>query len=168
MSTFSVLRFSTADGALHMEDALLDLQKRQIIVVQDAALVTWPHGRRSPKTTQLHSLAGPSALAESFWGMLFGLIFFVPFFGSALGPAIRALGGKFSDYGIDGTFIKQARAAVAEGTSALFLLTSDAIQDKAVAALKGQSFELIATNLPKEKEIELRATFGASFSLERF
>ena len=164
MSTFSVLKFSTADGALQIEDTFKDLQRRQIIAVQDAALVVWPQGGRTPKTMRLNSLAGPGALADVFWGMLFGLIFSVPFFGLALGPAIRSIGGKFSNYGIDEMFIKQARVVVTEGTSALFLLTSDALQDKAVAALKGQSFQLIATNVPKEKEIELRAAFGTMWS----
>ena len=48
-----------------------------------------------------------------------------------------------------------------EGTSALFLLTSGAVEDKVVAALKGQQFEIISTNLPKEKEDALREAFGA-------
>ena len=97
----------------------------------------------------------------AFWGMLFGLIFFVPFFGLAVGAAMGALSGKFADYGIDDNFIKQTREKVTEGTSALFLLTSGAVQDKVVEAMKDQTFEIIMTNLPKAKEDELRAAFGA-------
>ena len=97
----------------------------------------------------------------AFWGMLFGLIFFIPFFGLAMGAAMGALMGKFNDYGIDDNFIKQTREKVTEGTSALFLLTSGAVVDKVVEALKGQTFEILSTNLPKEKEDELRAAFGA-------
>jgi uncharacterized membrane protein len=161
MSTLSVLKFPTADGAQKMESTLLDMQKQHLIEVQDAAIVTWPQGKKSPKTQQLHSLSGQGALIGAFWGMLFGLIFFIPFFGLAVGAAMGALMGKFNDYGIDDNFIKQTREKVTEGTSALFLLTSGAVQDKVVAALKGQTFEIISTNLPKEKEDELRAAFGA-------
>jgi uncharacterized membrane protein len=50
---------------------------------------------------------------------------------------------------------------VTEGTSALFLLTSGAVEDKVIAALKGQTFEILSTNLPQEKEAELRVAFGA-------
>jgi len=32
---------------------------------------------------------------------------------------------------------------------------------RGVEALKGQTFKIISTNLPKEKEDELRAAFGA-------
>ena len=61
-----------------------------------------------------------------------------------------ALMAKFNDYGIDDNFIKQTREKVTEGTSALFLLTTGAVVDKLVEALKGQMFEIISTNLPKE------------------
>jgi uncharacterized membrane protein len=161
MATLSVLQFPTADGAQQMESTLLSLQKQHLIEVQDAAIVTWPQGKKQPKTQQLHSLTGQGALTGAFWGMLFGLIFFVPFFGLAVGAAMGALAGKFNDYGIDDNFIKQTRAKVTEGTSALFLLTSGAVQDKVVAALKGQTFEILSMNLPKEKEDELRAAFSA-------
>ena len=161
MATLSVLKFPTADGAQQMEGALLELQKQHLIEVQDAAIVTWPQGKKGPKTEQLHSLAGQGALMGAFWGMLFGLIFFIPFFGLAVGAAMGALSGKFADYGIDDNFIKQTRAKVTEGTSALFLLTSGAVEDKVVAALKGQTYEILSTNLPKVKEAELRAALGA-------
>jgi len=161
MATLSVLKFPSADGAQKMETTLLNLQKQGLIEVQDAAIVTWPQGRKKPRTEQLHSLAGEGALTGAFWGMLFGLIFFVPFFGLAVGAAMGALSGKFADYGIDDTFIAQSREQVTEGTSALFLLTSGAVQDKVVEAMKGQTFEILSTNLPKEKEDELRAAFGA-------
>jgi uncharacterized membrane protein len=160
MSTLSVLKFSTADGAQNMEKTMLELQKEHVIEIQDAAIVSWPQGKKKPKTKQLHSLAGQGALMGSFWGLLFGLIFFIPFFGLVIGAAMGALSGKFSDYGIDDSFIKQTQAKVTEGTSALFLLTNSAVEDKLVAALKGQKFEIISTNLSKEKEDELRKEFG--------
>ncbi len=161
MATLSVLKFPTADAAQKMESTLLDLQKQHLIEIQDAAIVTWPPGAKKPKTEQLHSLTGQGALIGAFWGMLFGLLFFIPFFGLAVGAALGALTGKFNDYGIDDNFIKQTREKVTEGTSALFLLTSGAVQDKVVEAMKGQTFEILSTNLPKEKEDELRAAFSA-------
>ncbi|WP_374711257.1 DUF1269 domain-containing protein [Caldilinea sp.] len=39
--------------------------------------------------------------------MLFGLIFFIPFFGLAIGALTGALMGKFTDYGISDQFIKE-------------------------------------------------------------
>ena len=94
--------------------------------------------------------------------MLFGLIFFVPYFGMALGAAMGALGGHFADYGIDDDFIKRTRAEVTEGTSALFLMTTGAVMDKVVDEFKGVNFEIIATNLSKEQEEKLQAVFSGA------
>ena len=71
-----------------------------------------------------------------------------------------ALMAKFNDYGIDDNFIKQTREKVTEGTSALFLMTSDAVQDKVLDELKGFDFELISSNLTKEQEEQLMSAFG--------
>ena len=160
MATLTVLKFATPEGAGQMLDKIQSLQKMELIKLQDAAIVTWPVGRKSPKTKQLNNLAGAGAMQGAFWGMLFGLIFFIPFFGLAIGAAMGALSGKMADYGIDDNFIKQTREKVSEGTSALFLMTSDAVQDKVLAELKGYQFELIASNLTKEQEEQLMAAFG--------
>ncbi|AKB50908.1 putative membrane protein [Methanosarcina barkeri str. Wiesmoor] len=47
-----------------------------------------------------------------------------------------------------------------EGTSALFLMTSDAVQDKVSEAASEMKFELIASNLSKEEENKLREAFA--------
>ena len=160
MATLTVLKFSTPTGAEQMLGKIQSLQKMELIKLQDAAIVTWPVGKDKPKTKQLVSLAGVGALQGAFWGMLFGLIFFIPFFGLAVGAAMGALGGKMADYGISDEFIKKTREKVTEGTSALFLMTSDAVQDKVAEELKGSDFELIASNLTKEQEEQLMAAFA--------
>jgi len=160
MATLTALKFATPDGAEQMLDKIKSLQKMELIKLQDAAIVTWPVGKKSPKTKQLVNMAGMGAMQGAFWGMLFGLIFFVPFFGLAVGAAMGALGGKMADYGIDDNFIKQSRDKITEGTSALFLLTSDAVQDKVLDELKGFKFELISSNLTKEQEEQLKAAFA--------
>ena len=60
--------------------------------------------------------------------------------------------GSMIHIGIDEDFIKSIRSKVTEGTSALFLMTSDAVEDKVVKAMKQTKFELIASNLSKEEE----------------
>jgi uncharacterized membrane protein len=49
---------------------------------------------------------------------------------------------------------------VKEGTSALFLMTSDAVMDQVVQEMRGLKFEIIATNLSAEQERKLRDAFG--------
>ena len=163
MATLTVLKFPTADGADKMLGTIQSLQKQQLITIQDAAIVTWAAGKKKPKTRQLNNLAGVGAVQGAFWGMLFGLLFFIPFLGLAIGAGMGALTGMFADVGIDDNFIKQVRSQVTEGTSALFLMTSGAVQDKVAEAVKakGLAFEIIATNLPKDQEDKLREVFAA-------
>ena len=105
--------------------ALQGLQERQMITLEDAAVVSWPEGNKKPKTRQLHGTAGVGRWG-AFWGFLFGLIFFVPFLGAAIGAGTGALSGSLADVGIDDDFIRQVREKVTPGTSALFALTSGA------------------------------------------
>jgi uncharacterized membrane protein len=162
MATISGFKFDTSDGAERMVTLVDSLSKQQLITLQDAATVSWPVGKSKPKTKHLGDATGAGALGGAFWGLLFGLIFFVPFFGMAVGAALGALVGHYSNYGIDKEFIETAREKVTEGTSAVFLMTSDATTDKVTDAVKdsGLEFELFYTNLSKEQEEQLRQDFG--------
>jgi uncharacterized membrane protein len=160
MATLTVFKFNTPEGAGQMLEKVKELQKLELIKLRDAAIVTWPQGKSKPKTKQLVDMVGMGALQGAFWGMLFGLIFVVPFFGLAVGAAFGALGGKMADYGISDEFIKQTREKVTEGTSALFLMTSDAVLEKITPELKDYDFELIASNLTTEQEEQLMAAFA--------
>lgn len=159
MATVTVLKCPTADGAEALLSHIKTLQTQHLITLVDAAVVSWPAGEKAPKTRQLVNLVATGASSGMFWGMLFGVVFLTPLFGLAVGAAAGALGGAFRDYGIDDTFIKRLRAEVTEGSSALFLMTSDAVIDRVGAALKGQQFEILATNLSEEQERNLRAAF---------
>jgi uncharacterized membrane protein len=163
MATITGFKFDTPDGAEKMVDLVQDLSKQMLITLGDAATVTWPEGKKRPRTKHLADMTGAGAVGGAFWGMLFGLIFFIPFFGMAVGAAMGALTGHFAKYGIDKDFIKQAQDKVTEGTSVVFLLTSDAVSDKAIDAVKnsGLKFETFYTNLSKEQEAQLREDFGA-------
>jgi uncharacterized membrane protein len=160
MATVTALKFDSPDGANSALAAVQNLQKQHLIKLHDAAIVSWPKGKKSPKTRQLVDLASAGALSGMFWGTLFGLIFFNPLFGMVTGTVFGAIGGAMRDYGIDDDFIKQTRAQVTEGTSALFLMTSEAVTDRVVEQMKNLKFEIIATNLSKDQEKKLLEAFG--------
>lgn len=163
MATLTVLEFKTADGAEQLANALREFQQQRLITVQDAAVVTWPEGARKPQTRQLTNVAAAGALTGGFWGFLFGLIFFVPLLGLAIGAGIGALSGALTDVGIDDEFIKRIRNDVTEGTSALFLLSTDAVPDRLAQEMRSRNleFNLIASNLTQEQEDKLREVFSA-------
>ena len=78
----------------------------------------------------------------------------------AIGAGMGALGGSLTDVGIDDDFIKQVREKVTPGTSALFVLTSGAREDRVIEELKQYDFEIISTNFSAEEEQKLREAFG--------
>ena len=161
MATLTVWKFPDANGADRAEATLEQLQKEELIKVHDAAIVSWPDGAKKPKTRQLNNLTGTGALSGSFWGLLFGLIFFVPLLGMALGAGMGALAGSMSDVGIDDDFINGVRDRVSPGTSALFVMSSDAVLDKIHDAfVTGEHAELVQTNLNNEQEAKLRDVFA--------
>ena len=61
MATLSVLKFNDPNGADRVLLALQGLQERQMINLEDAAVVSWPQGNKKPKTRQLHSTGGAQA-----------------------------------------------------------------------------------------------------------
>jgi uncharacterized membrane protein len=162
VATLTVWKFDTPDGAEQAEAVLEGLVKEELITVEDAAVVTWPEGKKRPVTRQYRSLTGAGALGGAFWGLLFGLLFFVPLLGMAVGAAAGALGGSLTDVGIDDDFISSVRSRVQPGTSALFVMTSGAVIDKVKDAFAGMNPELIHSNLSSEQEEKLREVFSAA------
>ena len=161
MATLSVLKFNDPGGADRVLIALQGMQEREMITLEDAAVVSWPQGKKKPTTRQLHSTAGGGATYGALWGFLFGLIFFMPFLGAAIGAGTGALSGSLADVGIDDDFIGQVREKVTPGTSALFALTSGATApERVIDELRQYDFEIISTNLPEEQENQLREAFA--------
>lgn len=163
MAALTVWKFGTWNGANQAIGTLEGLAKQGLIKVHDAASVSWQPEARRPKTRQVRNLTGVGAIGGMFWGMLFGLIFLMPFAGAAIGAASGAIAGSLADVGISDDFIKSVRDQVTPGTSALFLLSSDAVQDKIRATFTAtglQMPQLIQSNLTAEQEAALREMFS--------
>jgi uncharacterized membrane protein len=160
VATLSVWKFEKPQGAAQALRTVKDLNNEGLIALQDAAYVEWPEGQKKPKTHQLQDFVGKYSLGGAFWGFLFGLLFFIPFLGLAVGAAAGAGAGALRDVGIDDDFIKKVKLSVTPGTSALFLLTSSAVQDRVRQRFIGTEMELIYTNLSDDEEAKLREAFG--------
>jgi len=110
MATVTVLKFSNPQGAAEALHTVQDLDKQQLIELIDAALISWPAGKKSPTTKLL------------------------------LTPLLAM--------------------AIEEGTSAVFLITTDAVLDRVADAMKAMKFEIFATSLSKAQEQTLREAFA--------
>ena len=160
MATLTAWVFPESGAAERAAQTLSSLQSQGLIQVQDAAVVTWEAGKKKPKTRQLNNLTGAGTMGGAFWGFLFGLIFLVPLLGAAIGAAMGAVSGSLADVGISDRFINDVKQRVTPGTSALFLLSSDAVIDRVRDAFQGSQAELVASNLSNEDEARLREVFA--------
>lgn|SRR5690554_5971641 len=161
-AALTVLKFDRANDAEEALASLQELRKQHVINIGDAAVVTWPEGRKAPRTIQAVNTAGVGALGGTFWGMLVGMLFMMPLLGAVIGAAAGAISGALTDIGIDDGFIKDVREKVQPGTSALFLLAGTEAPDKVAEHLSRFNPQLLTTNLSHEQEQRLRELFEGS------
>ena len=74
-----------ARGRAGRAHALEQLTKQELIKVHVAAIASFPECARNPRRGSCGNMTSAGALDGSFWGLLFGLIFFVPLLGMAVG-----------------------------------------------------------------------------------
>jgi uncharacterized membrane protein len=66
MATLTVLKFETAIGAENTLEVIKDLSKKQLIKLNDAAIVTWPVGKKKPKKKHFTNLTVAGARSVFF------------------------------------------------------------------------------------------------------
>lgn len=159
MASLTLWMFDDADHAQMALQRLRTASKQGLVELRDAAVVSWPEGKKRPQTKQLRGTVSSGAVGGAFWGMLIGMIFFAPFLGAAVGAASGAVAGKLTDLGIDDDFIATAKERLVPGTSELFLLTDSVVIDKVQGVFEGMDVDLLQTNLSLEQEAALREIF---------
>ena len=161
MTTFTVWKFETPDGATHAAQVLKDAEADGLVKIDDHAVMTWPVGANKPETHHKHDDSKRGAAWGALWGVLGGALFAIPVAGAVAGVAIGALAKSTEGTGITKDDLARIREEVVEGTSALFLVTEDADLDKL-----GERFRfnttLITTNLTDAERDTLLETFGGS------
>ena len=159
MSDLVVVAFDDENTAFKVRDKLVHLEKEHLIDLEDLVVVVRQQDGKV-NIQQSHDLVAGGALSGSFWGLLIGLIFFMPLFGLAIGAISGALAGKLSDYGVDDKFIKQVGEQVKPGGSAVFLLIKKITPDKVLAQMGEFKGHVIKTSLTQENEDKVREAFG--------
>jgi uncharacterized membrane protein len=160
MSDLIVFAFPNEKGASEMDEVINRLKKEQLITLDDAAVVVRKHDGKV-KVKQAVDLVGAGTVGGAFWGMLIGLLFWMPGLGLAIGAITGVISGKLSDYGINDDFINEVSQTIEPGGSALFLLISKWTEDKVLAELGKFNPKVVRTSFSKEEETKLKAAFGS-------
>ena len=157
MSSMVVVGFPTTEEAERVRGDLVDIQREQLISLEDAVVV------ERDASGQVHlrqalTLTAAGALGGGFWGSLVGLLFLNPLLGAAVGAGIGAASGSLSDLGINDGFMREVGETLPEGTAALFVLLRDATPDRVIERLRAHAphAKLLRTNLSHTDEERLR------------
>ncbi|NJL02007.1 MAG: DUF1269 domain-containing protein [Spirulinaceae cyanobacterium RM2_2_10] len=156
MSTLVAIGFDDPYKADEVLLTLSRLQKEHLIDLEDAAVVVKDKEGKA-KVKQAQDLVTAGVLSGGFWGLLFGTLLFAPVLGLAAGAAAGALGGKFTDIGINDDFMKELGETLTPNTSALFVLVRNATPDKVIGELKPYHGKILRTSLSADDEAKLKA-----------
>jgi uncharacterized membrane protein len=135
MADLIIIAYDSEEKAEAARNKVLELQKEYLIEIGDAVVAV----RREDghiKLNQLVNTTAAGAATGGMWGALVGLLFLNPLIGAALGAGAGALGGHFTDVGIDDKFMKDAAAALGPGQAALCLLIRRITADKVIPAIR--------------------------------
>jgi uncharacterized membrane protein len=163
MATLVAIGYPDENTATAALDTVRKLESELIIQADQVAAIS------RDQQGQLHTYSGHGvsgtaggAAIGSFWGFLFGLLFFIPFAGLAIGAGMGALFGHMGEKGLDKQFQQQVRDYLKPGTSALFMVIEQATPDKAIAALSEYGGTVIRTSLSDEDTQKLQEGLQAA------
>lgn len=147
-----MLGFDDQLKAQEMLTALVRMTGEGSLILQDAVFVTkTPKGKIRVVETGDAS-PGQAAMGGAFWGLLFGILLFVPVIGMAIGAGTAALVAKLSDTGIPDDFVKQLRGSIEPGHVYLAALVSHVNQEAALEEMKRWAgmAEVVSANISPE------------------
>jgi uncharacterized membrane protein len=160
MSELIVIGYEDAATARQAYEQVLRLQQDFVVELRGLAIVDVDaDGKTHVDTPQ--RIIGTSAAMGALWGLLFGVLFFVP--GMALlGGALGALIGKLNKSGVDDRFRAQVHDLLSPGHSAVVIMAGKITEDKFAAGMQRFGGQILKTSLSEVDEKELAEELAGS------
>jgi len=156
MSELVVIGYDDHAAATQAYEKVMALNKDFVVTLSGLAIVhVDADGKSHVETPQ--KIVGVSATSGALWGMLIGLLFFVPGVGLLLGGAMGALFGKLSKTGVNDQFRSQVQDMLTPGSAAVVIMASKITEDKFSEAMGPLGGSILKTSLSEEDEKELAA-----------
>jgi uncharacterized membrane protein len=153
MSDLIVIGYDNPQTARQAYEQVLRLQQEFVVDLAGLAIVDVDADGKTHVDTPKR-IIGASAATGAMFGLLIGLLFFVP--GMAiLGGAIGALMGTLNKSGIDSEFRDRVEHLVEPGHSAVVIMAAKITEDKFAAAMQPFGGTILKTSLSGEDEKEL-------------
>jgi uncharacterized membrane protein len=153
MSDLIVIGYENSQTARQAYEEVQRLQRDFIVDLRGLAIVEVDaDGKTHVDTPQ--RIVGRSAVSGAVFGMLIGLLFFVPGM-VLLGGGIGALIGKFSKSGINAEFRDRVEHLIEPGHSAVVIMAAKITEDKFRAAMRPFGGTILQTSMSDTDEKEL-------------
>jgi uncharacterized membrane protein len=153
MSDLIVIGYENPQTARQAYEQVQRLQQDFVVDLAGLAIVDVDVDGKTHVDTP-RRIIGASAVSGALFGLLLGLLFFVP--GMALlGGAIGALMGKFNQSGVDARFRDQVEHLLEPGHSAVVIMASKITEDKFATAMQPFGGTILKTSLSESDEKEL-------------
>jgi uncharacterized membrane protein len=160
MSELIVIGYENEATANQAYEKVLELSGDFVVELRGLATVTVDDdGKTHVHTPQ--SIVGVSAASGALWGLLLGVLFFVPGL-ALLGGAVGALFGKLTKTGVNDSFRGQVKDLLSPGHSAVVIMASKLTEDKFAAAMGPFGGTVLKTSLSYEDEKELAEELAGS------
>lgn len=157
MADLIICAFPDEATAVAAGEALVLLQKRHLIEMEDVVVVTRDE-EGQVRLRQSVNLVRGGAIGGGLWGTLVGLLFLNPLAGAAVGAGAGAIAGRFADMGINDGFLRDVGHSLDKGGAAVGMLVRKITVDKVFAELEPfrNKGRVIHTSLSHEAEARLR------------
>ena len=153
MSDLIVIGYDDPQAARQAYDQVQRLQHDFVVELRGLAVIEVDADGKTHVDTP-RRIIGPSAATGALFGLLVGVLFFVP--GMALlGGAIGALMGKLNQSGIDASFRNRVEHLLEPGHSAVVIMASKITEDKFADAMQPFGGAILKTSLSDSDEKEL-------------
>lgn len=159
MSELIVIGFDEQQTAFDMEKALKDLQKQDLLKLEDVAVVTKDEDGAMKLHQSLWTKSG--AVLGGFWGTIIGLVFLNPALGAAVGAGLGALKGHVFDAGVEHHFIKEVKYLIESKNAVLFIrLIAVSNEEKVLSAIAPFKGEVLKSDMLADDEAKLNEVLG--------
>jgi uncharacterized membrane protein len=154
MSELIVVGYDDHAKATAAYNEVISMQKDFVVTLNGLAIVSVDsEGKSHVETPQ--KIVGVGAASGALWGMIIGLLFFVPFVGLALGGLTGALFGKLGKSGVNDEFRSQVNDLLKPGMSGVVVMASKITEDKFAQRLQPFGGTVLKTSLSESDEQEL-------------
>jgi uncharacterized membrane protein len=158
MNQLIVIGFDHLDDARAAMGRLRDLEKEGRISFEDTAIVEREPDGTAHVRNEVSGTTETATVIGALLGALVGFLF--PLLGAAIGAAAGAAIGVALDRGVSGDFVREVKATLRPGRSALFLIVRNMDDDATMAALRDFRGDVIQSTLSSEAEEALRQTLS--------